>query len=211
MNEEKNVFTRLAERMGAKGSIYYPKILENQMTVEEGEILFALNDWMTAEKLAKKLNLDEKNLQARLDDLAKRRLVLGGKEGYAAPPNIRSLPRAQDSEKTRQLSKAFNTSGEYPKILVAGWENRLRARGFAAHKVILLLKSAASPELDQKHPVVRIWTDMKKAKAEVKTASGGRKLTPQVAAAARLGKPVITGEVAPVGNGIRIMSSCNLK
>ncbi len=170
MSNEKDVFTKLAERMGAKGSKIYPKILESRLTIEEAEILFALNDWMTTEKLAQKLKVDEKSLQAKLDDLARRRLVLGSKEGYAAPPNIRSFPPGQDNEKARELTREFNRSGEYPRILVAGWENRLKQRGFAAHKVIPARKAlAASPDLDPKH--ILWYEDMEGILRKAKTRS----------------------------------------
>ena len=168
MNNEQDVFSKLSDRMGAKGSKVYPKILANTLSKEEAEILWALNDWMTTDKLAKKLNMNETALQAKLDDLSKRRLVLGGKEGYAAPPNIRSFPARRDDEKGLQLQREFNLTGEYPRILVKGWENRLRLRGFHAHKVIPARQALnASPNL--KKSQVLWYEDMEQILRKAKT------------------------------------------
>lgn len=170
MTTGNDVFSKLADRMGATGSTYYAKILENQMTVEECQLLLELRGWMTCEELARRLNLDERSMQAKLDDLASRRLVLGGKEGYAVPPNIRSFPHGPDTPENRELWKKFNTSGEYPKILVAGWEYRLKDRGFHAHKVIPARKAlAASPNL--KSEQILWYEDMAQILKRAKTRS----------------------------------------
>ncbi|MBI4295856.1 MAG: hypothetical protein HY667_01925 [Chloroflexi bacterium] len=148
MTAENEVFSKLAVRMGATNSPRYVRILEHQLTLDEGKLLLELGDWTTCEQLAKRLNTDEKSLQAKLDDLVGRRYVLCGKGGYAAVPNIRSFPHGEDTEETRKLWKEFYTSGDYPKILVAGWEYRLKDRGFHAHKVIPARRAlAASPNI----------------------------------------------------------------
>jgi NAD-dependent dihydropyrimidine dehydrogenase PreA subunit len=172
MVQDSELYARLAARMGAGESPRYVKILQHQLTPEECRLLVELPTWTTREQLAQRLNIDEKVLQAQLDDLCQRRYLLKGKTGYAAAPNIRSFPRGQDDEEMRKLRREFNTSGDYPKILVAGWEHRLKERGFHAHKVIPARKAlVASPNL---RPEEILWyEDMPQIFERAKTRSQG--------------------------------------
>ncbi len=69
MPNKNDVFDQLAERLGAPGSKRFARILKAMMTSEEAQILLEVPTPMTAKEIAKKLKIDEKSLQPKLDDM----------------------------------------------------------------------------------------------------------------------------------------------
>ena len=58
MSSENDVFDKLSERMGAPGSRYFPRILAAMMSPAEAQVLLAVPTPMTADEIAKKLNMN---------------------------------------------------------------------------------------------------------------------------------------------------------
>jgi Na+-translocating ferredoxin:NAD+ oxidoreductase subunit B len=78
------VYQQLAEKYRLVGDEWFLELLQIVMTPEEGKYILALSAPLTPADLAKKLNLDENNVAARLDNLTRRGLVFRGKTQYVA-------------------------------------------------------------------------------------------------------------------------------
>jgi NAD-dependent dihydropyrimidine dehydrogenase PreA subunit len=79
-NEE--VYFKAAKKLGYPNSAACIKFLQVLFTPEEGKLLLEFLEPATCEKVAKKLKMDEKVLQGKLDDFKRRRLVFWGKTEY---------------------------------------------------------------------------------------------------------------------------------
>jgi Na+-translocating ferredoxin:NAD+ oxidoreductase subunit B len=77
-------FRQLAEKYRLSGDDYFLELLATVMTPDEGQYILGLFAPLTPADLAKKLNLDEQTVAAKLDNLARRGLVFRGKSQYAA-------------------------------------------------------------------------------------------------------------------------------
>ncbi|MBN1192032.1 MAG: 4Fe-4S binding protein [Dehalococcoidales bacterium] len=82
------VYDKVAAVVGAPGSKRFAGILEAMMTVEEAGYLLELKTPRTAAQLAMKLKLDEKILQAKLDDMADRLLIRRANDSFVVPPSV---------------------------------------------------------------------------------------------------------------------------
>lgn len=88
MTNKPDAYDILSERMGAPGSKHFPRILAAMMTPEEADIMVGIRTPMTAEEIAKKMNIDQRTLQVKLDSMEKRQVVRKMNNKYMVPPNI---------------------------------------------------------------------------------------------------------------------------
>ena len=88
MKNKKNAYSILAERMGAKGSARFARILEAMMSPGEANILVDVVSPMTLSEISAKTNIDEKTLKAKLDDMDERQVIRRTGDRYYAPANI---------------------------------------------------------------------------------------------------------------------------
>jgi len=77
-----DIYLEAAEKLGYPGSASCVKFLRVLFTPEEGELLLEFLEPATCEQVAKRLNMDEKELQEKLDDFKRRRLLFYGKTEY---------------------------------------------------------------------------------------------------------------------------------
>lgn len=80
--ENDEVYLVAAEKLGYPGSGSCIKFLKVLFTPEEGRLLLEFLQPATCQKVAKRLNIDEKSLQEKLDDFKRRRLLFYGKTEY---------------------------------------------------------------------------------------------------------------------------------
>ncbi len=78
------VYDKLAEKYRLAGDEHFIELLETYMTPEEGIYLLELSKPKTPAELAQKLNLDEKTVADKLDNLTRRGLLFRGKTQYLA-------------------------------------------------------------------------------------------------------------------------------
>lgn len=141
-------YERLAEKIGASGYPSYYAILENQLTPDEADFIVDLAEGKTPEQLAKELKMDLDSINTRIEDMAKKRVILRGKGTYTIPRSPRFFPRGPQGQKTDDLWTVFFRSGDYQKNLVDGWIVRMNNGGPPSHKVIPARKAFfASPNI----------------------------------------------------------------
>jgi ferredoxin len=78
------IYDKLEEKYRLVGDTHFREVLETLMTPEEGRLVLELSTPMSTAELAKKLNIDEKILSPKMDNLARRGLLFRGKEQYMA-------------------------------------------------------------------------------------------------------------------------------
>lgn len=78
------IYDQLEEKYRLVGDAHFREVIETLMTTEEGKLVLELSIPMTPFELAKKLGTDEKTLETKLDNLARRGLLFRGKEQYLA-------------------------------------------------------------------------------------------------------------------------------
>jgi electron transport complex protein RnfB len=174
-------YAKLAGRFNAPDSGRFIKILEAMYTPEEAELALELP--ATDQQLAIKFNVDQNILHDKLESMVKRGLILWGKEGYVTHKNITSFHHAalglvpqNIRVKIYPLWKDFFYA-DWRAILVANWEERLKARGYPSHKVVPARKALAlSPGVN---PDDILWYEntpaiLKKAKKIIAGACGCR-------------------------------------
>jgi hypothetical protein len=183
MTEDKDVYNRLAERLGAPGSRRFVKVLEAMVTPDEGKLLLELQKPTTCGELAKRLKTDEKSLKAKLEDMKEKGLVNSIEQGYAAPPNIVMFHHSAHSLIPDDLKPSIYPLwadffwNEWRDILVDEFERRLAATGAKGHRVIPARKAlTASPNI---RPEQILWCEdmeemIRRGKSRVVTACGCR-------------------------------------
>ncbi len=81
---QNDVYDKLAEKYRLVGDAHFLELLQMLMTPEEGVYLLELSKPKTPAELAQKLNLDEKTVAAKMDNLTRRGLLFRGKTQYLA-------------------------------------------------------------------------------------------------------------------------------
>jgi electron transport complex protein RnfB len=81
---QNEVYQKLAEKYRLVGDAHFLEFLEMLMTPEEGQYLLELSKPKTPAEVAQSLNLDEKTVAAKLDNLTRRGLLFRGKTQYLA-------------------------------------------------------------------------------------------------------------------------------
>ncbi len=79
---KKDVYLKVAEKLGYPGSVACVNYLKVVMTPEEGELLLEFIEPATCREVAKRLKIDEKSLQDKLDNFMRRGLLYHGKTQY---------------------------------------------------------------------------------------------------------------------------------
>jgi DNA-binding transcriptional ArsR family regulator len=154
MASEIDVYEKLTDRLGAPGSQRFIKVLKAMVTPEEARILLELPKPMTCADLAKKLNVDEKTLQAQLDAIKEKGLINLGEQGYVSHNNIVMFHHSAQALIPAELKPSiyplwedffFN---EWRDILMDGFEARLAKIGAKGHRVFPASKALrASPDI----------------------------------------------------------------
>ncbi|MBN1191832.1 MAG: 4Fe-4S binding protein [Dehalococcoidales bacterium] len=88
MTEQTDVYARLGEMVGAPGSERFVRILEAMVTPDEARLMLEMPEMIDCGQIAEKLKMAPEELQAKLDDMAERGLIMKRKTGYAAPRSI---------------------------------------------------------------------------------------------------------------------------
>lgn len=145
-------YERLADKIGSAGYPRYIKILENQLTPDEAKLAVELADGTTPAQLAQSMHLDEKTLNAKIDDLVTKRFILKGKDVFRIPRDPRFFPHGPPTPRTKELWMDFFHSGDYPKVHIECMKERTKLTGKPRHKVTPARQALrASPGLDPKH------------------------------------------------------------
>ena len=109
MHVDSEVYDRLEQKYHLVGDRHFREILETLMTPDEGAIILELSNPMTPAELADRMNSDEHELNARLDNMARRGLLFRGKEQYVAwgdahQLNVRVMFSSEENTLPKYLS-----------------------------------------------------------------------------------------------------------
>jgi len=136
-----DLYLRLANMVGAPGSVRFARILEAMLTPEEAGILLEMPEWTTCDQLAARLNLDPSKLKATLEDLAYRGLIGSGKLGYNTHRNVVFFHhsaigyiREEDRPRINPLWSDFFFE-EWSDMLAEGYIKRWESGAPAAHRI----------------------------------------------------------------------------
>ena len=113
MGNTTDAYDQLAEKVAGKVYPSYIKVLENQLTPDEAQFLIYIADGLKGAELAKKVNMDEKSLAAKIEDLKSRRYITSRNGVLNIPRSPRFFPQGPRNEKTRQLFTEFFRCGDY--------------------------------------------------------------------------------------------------
>jgi len=155
MPVEGNVYDRLAEKYRLVGDAHFIELLRAFMKPDEGEYLLALSTPMTPAEVAKKLNLDEETVAAKLDNLARRGLLFRGQTKYLAWMDAHQLKnRVMFSAdeyappNLLELRRKDNRYAENPYAEIHGWFKMYQKIGRPLIRVIPARKAiAANPKI----------------------------------------------------------------
>ena len=103
-----DVYSEAAEKLGWPGSASCVNYLKVLFTPEEGRLLLEFIKPATCEQVAKKLGKDQKDLQVKLDNFAKkRRLLFHGKTEYVFQLGLHGFFKGIMSSKEENLPPGF--------------------------------------------------------------------------------------------------------
>jgi uncharacterized protein (DUF342 family) len=88
MTDHNDVYSQLSARLGAPGSLRFVKVLEAMVTPDEAGLILELKTPMTARELAAKLKTGEKEIQAKLEAMKEKGLIMSVEKGYLSHMNI---------------------------------------------------------------------------------------------------------------------------
>jgi Na+-translocating ferredoxin:NAD+ oxidoreductase subunit B len=140
MNDVNDVYARIAAMWRMPGSQRLMRILKAGFTPEEGEIMLHLSTYTTCEQLAKKLGLDEKSVQSRLDGLS-RGWVFSRDGSYMSVPNAIAIiphsvmPGVPEEEKKAMWMDIFRTD-EYQSWQLESWVRLSKISGQPIHRIL---------------------------------------------------------------------------
>lgn len=150
----KNDYDQLADNMGAPGSERFARILKAMMNDNEAKILLAAKEPSTITEIAKKLNIDEKSLQATIDGMEERQIIRKVQDKYVSPNSIVAFHHGAIGWMREDLkAKVYPLWGdfffaEWRDIIVDGFIKRKNAGGPGAHRVVPAYKALrASPKI----------------------------------------------------------------
>lgn len=182
MNDNE-VYALLSERLGAKGSQRFVKVLEAMVTPDEARLILEIPAPVTAADLAVKLKRDEKALQKQLEAMKGKGIINAGELGFVSHRNIVMFHHMAHSLIPEDLKPAIYPLWEdffwmeWRDILVDEFERRLAATGAKAHRVVPARKALdISPDIQ---PDQILWYEdmremIKRGKDIVATACGCR-------------------------------------
>jgi hypothetical protein len=177
------VYTLLSERLGAKGSQRFVKVLEAMVTPEEARLILEIPKPAKAAELAARLKKDEKALQSQLEAMKEKGIINAGEQGFVSHRNIVMFHHMAHSLIPEDLKPSIYPLwedffwNEWRDILVDEFERRLAATGAKAHRVVPARK-ALDMSPDVKPDQILWYEDMremiKRGKDIVATACGCR-------------------------------------
>jgi NAD-dependent dihydropyrimidine dehydrogenase PreA subunit len=141
MTEHTELYTKLGELIGAPGSIRFVRILEAMVTPAEARLMLNMPEMIDCAQLAEKLKTDSKALQATLDDMADRGLIMKSKTGYSSPRNIVFFHHAAIGYIKEELRPQINPLwsdfyyNEWSNMLAEGYIKRHETGALPAHRV----------------------------------------------------------------------------
>ena len=148
------VYRRLSAMVGAPNSPRFIKILAAMVTPEEAQILVEMPEWTTCEPLAKKLNVDPRSLQDKLDDLANRGIIGKSNMGYVTHRNVVAFHHSAIGYIKEELRPQIHPLWgdfffqEWADTLAQGYIKRMESGAPAAHRVVPAHKALlASPDI----------------------------------------------------------------
>ena len=154
MTDGNSAYDKLAERMGAPGSVRFARILEAMMTPDEADILVDVSSPMTLAEIAEKTNIDEKSLKAKLDDMEERQVIRKMGDRYYSPNNIVMFHHGAIGWMREDLKKkVYPLWGdfffeEWADIIWDGFMQRKASGAPGAHRIIPSHKALkASPKV----------------------------------------------------------------
>jgi ferredoxin len=132
---DESVYEKIAAMWRLPGSKGLIRILKNGLTPEEGEIMLGLSNLITPEELAKKLNMDVKTVQAKLDSLS-RGWVIPHNGKYITFPDMAgvmpldntSFPGVSEEERKAEWLDWFRTE-EFQKWQLETWRRMTKVNG----------------------------------------------------------------------------------
>lgn len=140
MDEQNDAYQVIAEMWTFPDSHSFRKMLEALMTPDEAELLLAAREPVTAAALAQRLGADEKEIEDKLDNLAKRGLIFRGKTeyhfrrglhyGFAGMPVSGEYAPSEEYAYWRRIWDEENPNRE-----VDGWLDRYAQTGHQVHRV----------------------------------------------------------------------------
>jgi Na+-translocating ferredoxin:NAD+ oxidoreductase subunit B len=152
--EYNDIFDKLCLIVGAPGSKRFAKVLAAMMSPEEAQLMIELKTPMTTAQLAKKMNTDEKSLQAKLDDMQRRQIIRKMKDAYITPNSVVGFHHGAIGWLDEELkTKVYPLWGdfffeEWRDIIVDDFEKRHKTGAPGAHRVVPSYKSlVASPAI----------------------------------------------------------------
>jgi len=142
MTSENSVYDQLSERLGAKGSKRFVKVLEAMVTPEEAQLILELRTPAKSSDLAARLKMDEKSLQAKLVAMNEKGIVNKVDQGFVSHRNIVMFHHMAHSLIPENLKPSIYPLwedffwNEWRDILVDEFERRLAATGGKGHRVM---------------------------------------------------------------------------
>jgi hypothetical protein len=142
MASENGVYEQLSERLGARGSKRFVKVLEAMVTPEEARLLLELRTPTKPAELAARLKMDEKSLQAKLLAMNEKGIVNKVDQGFVSHRNIVMFHHLAHAIIPEELKPSIYPLwedffwNEWRDILVDEFERRLAATGGKAHRVV---------------------------------------------------------------------------
>jgi len=183
MAEENDLYSKLAERLGAPGARRFFKVLEAMVTPEEARLLLELPKPTTCQELARRLKTDENILLANLEKMKEKGLVNLVEQGYVSHRNVVMFHHAAHSLVPENLKPSIYPLwadfywNEWRDILVDEFERRLANIGAKGHRVIPARKAlTVSPNI---RPEQILWYEdmeemIRRGKTIFSTACGCR-------------------------------------
>jgi Pyruvate/2-oxoacid:ferredoxin oxidoreductase delta subunit len=174
MTTGNDVYVKLSEKIGVVGYPRYIEILKREMTPEEAGLAVDLAEGKSLKQLTDKMKIDEKSLNAKIEDLVNRRFIRKSALGdYAIPQMPRFFPRFNHTPELKRLWYDFFHSGDYCEIDVNHMKARAKQKnGFRSHKIIPARQALlASPKISPKH--ILWYEDMEQIFRRAKSITQG--------------------------------------
>ena len=177
------LYSQYSERLGARGSQRFAKVLEAMVTPEEARLLMELQKPAKCEELAGRLKTGEDALRAKLESMKEKGILNKVEQGYVSHRNIVMFHHSAHSLIPEELKPSVYPLwedffwNEWRDILVDEFERRLAATGAKAHRVVPARKALdISPNIQ---PDQILWYEdmkemIKRGKKITATACGCR-------------------------------------
>jgi ferredoxin len=149
---ENDVYSEAADKLGYPGSASCIKYLKVLFTPDEGKLLLEFLKPATCAQVAERLGVDEESLQARINDLTRRRLLFHGKTEYVFQFGIHvffaRIPHAKDEYIPAGFWEAWREFHPEEIEKMSSRYSNLPATGIPGSRIVpYRLAIAASPKI----------------------------------------------------------------